>query len=157
MIKKNFCYNLHNISYEINLATRFHETTCNSNIAIEVQPFGYFHTSSARYLFNFWNLTTKKNLEPSLFVVFNSITKVFFYTQFVMKKLIILNYPALNLKRQPPPPPSHHDHVCRLWRITCCTITAFKILCPLSCLYSIWWWSLNSSIYLERPRVLITK
>lgn len=105
MIKKIFCYNLHNISYEINLATRFHETTCNSNIAIEVQPFGYFHTSSARYLFNFWNLTTKKNLEPSLFVVFNSITKVFFYTQFVMKKLIILNYPALNLKRQPPPLP----------------------------------------------------
>lgn len=105
MIKKNFCYNLHNISYEINLATRFHETTCNSNIAIEVQPFGYFHTSSARYLFNFWNLTTKKNLEPSLFVVFNSITKTFFYTQYVMKKLIILNYPALNLKRQPPPPP----------------------------------------------------
>lgn len=70
-----------------------------------------------------------------------------------MKKLIILNYPALNLKRQPPPL-SHHDHVCRLWRITCCTITAFKILCPLSCLYSIGWWSLKSSIYLERPRVL---
>lgn len=105
MIKKIFCFNLHNISYEINLATRFHETTCNSNIAIEVQPFGYFHTSSARHLFlNFWNYTTKKNLEPSLFVVFNSITKTFFYTQYVMKKLIILNYPALNLKRQPPPP-----------------------------------------------------
>lgn len=155
MIKKNFCYNLHNISYEINLATRFHETTCNSNIAIEVQPFGYFHTSSARHLFNFWNLTTKKNLEPSLIVVFNSITTVFL-TQYVMKQLIILNYPALNLKRHPPPP-SHHDHVCRLWRITCCTITAFKILCPLSSLYSIGWWSLNSSIYLERPRVLITK
>lgn len=92
MIKKIFCYNLHNISYEINLATRFHETTCNSNIAIEVQPFGYFHTSPARHLFNFWNLTTQKNF----FYVF--------YTQYFMKKMIILNYPALNLKRQPPPP-----------------------------------------------------
>lgn len=156
MIKKIFCYNLHNISYELNLATRFHETTCNSNIAIEVQPFGYFHTSSARHLFNFWNLTIKKNLEPSLFVVFNSITKNFLYT-ICYEKIDNTELSGIEFKTATPPPPSHHDHVCRLWRITCCTITAFKILCPLSCLYSIGWWSLNSSIYLERPRVLITK
>lgn len=104
MIKKNFCYNLHNISYEINLATRFHETTCNSNIAIEVQPFGYFHTSPARHLFNFWNLTTQKNLEPSLFVVFNSITKVFLYTIFYEKN-DNTELSSIEFKTATPPPP----------------------------------------------------
>lgn len=103
MIKKNFCYNLHNISYEINLATRFHETTCNSNIAIEVQPFGYFHTSPARHLFNFWNLTTQKNLEPSLFVVFNSITKVFLYTIFYEKN-DNTELSSIEFKTATPPP-----------------------------------------------------
>lgn len=50
-----------------------------------------------------------------------------------------------------------HDHVCRLWRITCCTITGIKILCPI-----VLWWIMKFefviiSIYLERRRILIKK